>query len=232
MTTNSIVNDQCSAIDTEEGSPAGTMIRFVNAVAENFPDKTISTLAYQYTRKSPKTRPRKNVLITLCSIECDRSAPIAEKCTDFADDLRGWSALTENVRIWDYTTQFTNFLAPFPNLYTLQDNVQLFRDNNAKWVFEQHSNNPSELFELRSYITAQLLWNPDQDFDALLTDFVNGYYGAAGPFIKEYITTIHKELEKRTSSYFFTETLSAFDAFLRPELLNATPPFLIKLKKL
>ena len=213
--------DQCSAIDTEEGSPAGTMIRFVNAVAENFPCKTISTLAYQYTRKPPKTRPRKNVLITLCSIECDRSAPIAEKCTDFADDLRGWSALTENVRIWDYTTQFTNFLAPFPNLYTLQDNVQLFRDNNAKWVFEQHSNNPSELFELRSYITAQLLWNPDQDFDALLTDFVNGYYGAAGPFIKEYITTIHKELEKKDFFLFlYGDPSQAFDAFLRPELLE------------
>ena len=80
--------DNCSKIDMSEGSPAGTMIHFVNKVAQAFPGKTISTLAYQHTRKPCTTKPRENVLITLCSIECDRSGPIEEKCTDFADDLR------------------------------------------------------------------------------------------------------------------------------------------------
>ena len=111
------------------------MIYFVNEVAKEFPDKMISTLAYQYTRKPCVTKPLDNVLITLCSIECDRSAPIEEKCTDFAEDLMGWKELSDNIRIWDYTTQFTNFLAPFPNIHTLQPNIQFFRDNHAKWIF-------------------------------------------------------------------------------------------------
>ncbi|NNG11586.1 MAG: DUF4838 domain-containing protein, partial [Arenibacter sp.] len=183
--------ENCSAIDTEEGSASGTMIRFVNEIANYFPEKTISTLAYQYTRRPCKTKPLENVLITLCSIECDRSAPIAEKCTEFADDLRGWGKLTDNIRIWDYTTQFTNFLAPFPNLNTLRPNIHLFRDNNAQCVFEQHSNHPSELFELRSYVTAQLLWNPDRELEELITDFTDGYYGEAGVYIKKYIDKIH-----------------------------------------
>ena len=85
--------DNCSAIDKEEDSHAGTMIHFVNKIAKSFPDKTISTLAYQHTRKPPKIKPDKNVLITLCSIECDRSAPIQEKCKDFAEDLKGWGKL-------------------------------------------------------------------------------------------------------------------------------------------
>ncbi|MEO1011221.1 MAG: DUF4838 domain-containing protein [Bacteroidota bacterium] len=215
-------SDTSSAINAEEGSPSGTMIRFVNEVAKEFPDKVISTLAYQYTRKPCKTKPRDNVLITLCSIECDRSAPIAEKCKDFAQDLEGWAKLTDNVRIWDYTTQFTNFLAPFPNLHTLQPNVQLFRDNNAKWVFEQHSHNPSELFELRSYVTAKLLWNPDLDFDMLVTDFMEGYYGAAGKYIKEYVDLIHAELKKDSDFFLFLygDPSEAFDSYLRPDLLQ------------
>jgi len=214
--------ENCSKIDTEEGSPSGSMIYFVNKVAEAFPQKTISTLAYQHTRKPPKTKPADNVLITLCSIECDRSAPIAEKCTDFADDLSGWSKLTDNIRIWDYTTQFTNFLSPFPNLQTLQPNIQLFRDNNAKWVFEQHSNHPSELFELRCYITAKLLWNPDQDFDALVTEFTNGYYEAAGPFIKEYIDLIHSKIKEDEDFFLFLygDPSEAFSSYLNPELLE------------
>ena len=214
--------DNCSKIDQEEGSPAGTMIRFVNKVAAAFPDKLISTLAYQYTRKPCKTRPAKNVLITLCSIECDRSAPIEDKCTDFADDLKGWGKLTDNIRIWDYTTQFTNFLAPFPNLYTLQPNIQLFRDNNAKWVFEQHSNNPSELFELRSYLTAKLLWNPDLDFEALLTDFTNGYYEEAGSFIKKYVEQIHRKIQEDEDFFLFLygDPSEAFGSYLSPPLLE------------
>ncbi len=41
--------DACNKIIWEEGSPAGPIIRFVNEVAKKFPDKTISTLAYQYS---------------------------------------------------------------------------------------------------------------------------------------------------------------------------------------
>ncbi|MGW9684076.1 DUF4838 domain-containing protein [Flagellimonas sp. 2504JD1-5] len=213
--------NNCSKIDSEEGSPAGTMIHFVNNVAEAFPEKTISTLAYQYTRKPPKVHPKANVLITLCSIECDRSAPIAEKCTDFADDLIGWGKLTDNIRIWDYTTQFTNFLAPFPNICTLQPNIQLFKDNNAKWVFEQHSNNPSELFELRSYITAKLLWNPNLDFDDLLTEFTDGYYHEAGPFIKKYVDLIHSKIKEDQDFFLFLygDPSEAFSSYLNPDLL-------------
>ncbi len=214
--------DDCRKTDEEEGSPSGSMIRFVNAVAAEFPDKTISTLAYQYTRKPCKTPPAKNVLITLCSIECDRSAPIQENCIPFAEDLTGWKQLTDNIRIWDYTTQFTNFLAPFPNIYTLQPNLQFFRDNHAKWVFEQHSNQPSELFELRSYLMAKLLWNPDADENKIIDDFVNGYYGEAGIFIKEYISLIHQELQNDPGFFLFLygDPSQGFHSFLSAEMLD------------
>ena len=214
--------EACSQTDAEEGSPSGSMIRFVNAVAKEFPDKTISTLAYQHTRKPCKTKPLDNVLITLCSIECDRSAPIEEKCTDFAEDLVGWKALTENIRIWDYTTQFTNFLAPFPNIMTLQPNIRFFRDNNATLIFEQHSHNPSELFELRSWLTAKLLWNPDLETDELITEFTNGYYEEAGPFVEKYVKRIHEELAKQPDFflYLYGDPAQAFTSFLKPELLQ------------
>jgi len=224
----------CSAVDTEEGSASGTMIRFVNKVAEAFPDKIISTLAYQYTRKPCKTKPADNVLVTLCSIECDRSGPIDLKCKDFADDLIGWGKLTDNIRIWDYTTQFTNFLAPFPNMYTLQPNIRLFRDNNAKWIFEQHSNNPSELFELRSYLTAKLLWNPDLDFDALLTEFTDGYYERAGPWVKKYVDAIHAALKADDDFFLFLygDPSEAFSSYLNAEQLAQYASFFDKAENL
>lgn len=213
--------ENCSRVDEEEGSHMGSVIRFVNRIAEAFPDKTISTLAYQYTRAPGKTPPRENVLITLCSIECDRSAPIAEKCTPFADDLHAWRAMDANLRIWDYTTQFTNFLAPFPNLRTLQPNIQLFRNTGARWIFEQHSHHPSELFELRSYLMAKLLWNPEENVDSLIQDFTAHYYEAAGPYIVQYIEDIHAALADNPDFFLFLygDPSQAFDSYLSAENL-------------
>lgn len=212
----------CEAIHEKEEAPSGSMIHFVNRIAREFPDKQISTLAYQYTRKAPKAfKPEPNVLITLCSIECDRSAPIEDKCQDFTADLIAWGKQTDNIRIWDYTTQFTNFLAPFPNLMTLHPNIELFVKNNAKWIFEQHSSQPSELFELRSYLTAQLLWDPTANPEAIMDDFLTGYYQAAAPFVKDYITTIHDELAQDSSFFLFLygDPSQGFGSFLREDLL-------------
>ena len=213
--------ENCSKIDKTEGSPAGSLIHFVNEIAKDFPDKTISTLAYQYTRKPPKTKPLENVLITLCSIECDRSIPIDEGCKDFSSDLKGWSILTDNIRIWDYTTQFTNFLAPFPNWGTIKPNINLFVQNNAKWIFEQHSRNDSELFELRSYVMAKLLWDPSLNFNTLIKDFNDKYYGGGGKYITEYISKIQSQIDN-TSFFLFLygDPSQGFDSFLSPQNLS------------
>lgn len=212
---------QCARIDKDEDSHAGTMIHFVNKIARRFPGKTISTLAYQHTRKPPKVTPEKNVLITLCSIECDRSGPIEAKCKDFAEDLIGWGRLTNNIRIWDYTTQFTNFLAPFPNLRTLQPNIQFFRDQHTKWIFEQHSHQPSELFELRSYLTAKLLWNPDLNVDSLIIEFTDGYYQDAGVHVRNYINLVHEKIAEDPDFFLFLygDPSQAFESYLSASLL-------------
>lgn len=215
--------EHCETIHQREASPSGSMIEFVNRIAREFPDKQISTLAYQYTRKAPENLiPESNVLITLCSIECDRSGPIAEKCEDFTEDLVAWGKITDNIRIWDYTTQFTNFLAPFPNLYTLKPNIELFEKNQAKWVFEQHSFHPSELFELRSYLTAKLLWNPKSNPETIISEFLQGYYEEAAPFIQTYISTIHRELQQDSAFFLFLygDPSQGFESFLSDSLLS------------
>ena len=215
--------DKCAAIDAYEGSPSGTMITLVNRIAKDFPNKTIATLAYQYTRKAPlHIKPEKNVLVTLCSIECDRSGPIADKCKDFESDLKAWGAIGATIQIWDYTTQFTNFLAPFPNLETLQPNINLFVDNNANWIFEQHSHNPSEFFELRSWLLSKFLWNPKLNYANLLQEFSNNFYGVASPFIVTYLNDLHAAIKETPKFYLFLygDPAQGFETWLSEQKLK------------
>jgi hypothetical protein len=194
---------KCAAIEKEEGSPAGLMLRFVNSVAEDieeeFPNVAISTLAYQYTRKPPQiTKPRLNVIVRLCSIECSFSKPLSnERNKKFRDDIVGWSKICNRLYIWDYTTNFRHYIMPHPNLLVLGPNVKFFVDHNVKGLFEQgaYTSNGAEMAELRAWVLAKLLWNPALDGRKLIDEFIAGYYGPAGPHIKDYLQITHDAVE-------------------------------------
>ncbi|MBN1213338.1 MAG: DUF4838 domain-containing protein [candidate division Zixibacteria bacterium] len=191
--------DACREIDSVEGSSSGSILSFVNRIADEFPDMTISTLAYQYSRAAPKNiRPRPNVNIMLCSIECNRSRPLAEDPASiaFVRDVENWSRLTNNIFLWDYVIQFRNLVSPFPNLHVLQPNLQFFVRNGISTVFEQGLPNfYGEFAELRIYLLAKLLWNPDINVDSVMNDFLQGFYGGAAPHIRRYIDTMHAALQ-------------------------------------
>jgi hypothetical protein len=242
--------DQCKAIYDREGTPSGAMIEFVNKVAASFPDKVISTLAYQYTRAAPRhVKPASNVNIMLCTIECDRSKPIASDTSagSFFNDLRNWSGITKDILVWDYVIQFSNMLSPFPNLQVLQPNVQMFKKYGVTSVFEQGCHGTySENQELRQYVLAKLLWNPDLDMDSLESVFLDGYYGKAGPRIAEYLRSMEKNLAmsgkdlwiygspvEETSSFLMPEQLKRYDSLfdLAEKAVSEDPVLLARVQK-
>lgn len=191
---------RCKAVEAEEGGVSGPLIRFVNQVAERVgkvrPDVAIDTLAYQKSRQPPRlARPRPNVIVRLCSIECSFAKPLAGKGPNrpFAADIQGWSKICQRLYIWDYVTDFANYVQPHPNFRVLQPNLAFFAAHGVKGVFEQGSyQSPGgEFQELRSWVLAKLLWNPKADSDALVDEFLAGYYGpAAGP-VRKYFDLIH-----------------------------------------
>jgi hypothetical protein len=189
---------ECLAAIEEEGSPAGPVLRFANRVAALFPGKTISTLAYQYSRPAPRmTRPAPNVEVMLCTIELNRSLPIAEdpSSASFVRDIEAWSRICGNLYLWDYTVNFSHHVSPFPNLHVLQPNIRFFVDHGVRKHFQQTNTGPGhETSELKAYLLARLLWNPRADVDAVTKDFLDGYYGKAGAFIAGYIRALEAAL--------------------------------------
>lgn len=183
--------EKCRAIDEAEGSPMGSVLTFVNKVAERFPDKTISTLAYWYTRKPPKTvRPAKNVHIMLCNIEANRGAPIEtdEKSAESRDELLAWKEICENISLWDYCIQFRNLVSPFPNLRVIPQNIRFFEKNHVKMLFSQCNREyEGEFSALRGYLLAKLMWDSRLDGNEVIQDFCRGYYGPAAEYILAYI---------------------------------------------
>jgi hypothetical protein len=209
---------ECAEIDEYEGSHAGSLIAFVNKLAERlepeFPDVIFDTLAYQYSRKAPKyIRPRPNVCVRLCSIECCfshsyedcsdayRNMPWSDEAmpTSFIKDLSDWAKVCDRMYIWDYVTNFASYPQPFPNWNVLQANMQALVKNNAKGVFEQGcacQGYSTDLNELRAYLISKLLWNADCDIERHKREFLDYYYGSASPHISDYIKTLTDKVEQ------------------------------------
>ena len=217
---------KCDELDKKEGSPAGSLLHFVNAVAEDiedeFPHVAISTLAYQYTRKPPRlVKPRPNVIVRLCSIECSFSKPLEdERNKTFRDDIVGWSKICNRLYIWDYVTNFRHYFRPHPNLRVLGPNIRFFADHGVKGIFEQgaYTSVGAEMAELRAWVLAKLLWDPKLDDDKLIDEFLGGYYGPAAKHIRQYLDVIHDAVDE---SGYYLGCLPSYNE-PRPGYLNFT----------
>ena len=193
--------ESCAAIDAEEGSNMGSLLRFVNAVAdaiaEDYPDVLIDTLAYQWSRTPTKiTKPRPNVCIRLCSIVCDFTHALTdEDCgmnVSFCNDLVGWSEICDKIYIWDYTNNFRYNIPTYANLHVLRENMRFYAEHNVKGIFPQgNCGAPSgEFGELRAYLLAKLLVNPmmsEKEYYAHMDEFLAAYYGEGWEYIRSYI---------------------------------------------
>ena len=196
---------KCKAVDQKEGTYAGCPVKFCNQVAnrieKKYPHVMIETLAYAdiKTQTPPKyLKARHNVVPRVCSVRCEFSRPIKQsnykENIKFAKELAGWKIVSKKLLVWDYVTNFYHYLAPFPNFNSLQGNLKYFKENNIIGVLSLGNyNSPhGEFAELRAWILAKLLWNPDTSIDKLYDDFFKGYYGAAAPLVREYFDSLQK----------------------------------------
>ena len=193
--------ENCKRIDEENGSQAGTMLTFINRIAEQvelagYTNVAVDTFAYQYTRTPPKVvKPRDNVIVRLCSIECCFSHTFddatCENNIHFMQDLEGWGKICDRVYVWDYANNYGHSLAIFPDFGVLQRNMQILYENNVKGVYVEGNyylgDCDGEFGDLRSYLIANLLADPYCDYDKALHEFCNAFYGAAGEQIAEFI---------------------------------------------
>lgn len=229
--------DLCSKLDSIEGSPSGSIVNFVNKVADQFPEKMISTLAYEYGRHAPKNiKPRDNVNIMLCSIEAYRDKPLTgdTASAEFVKDVKDWGRISKDIIVWDYVIQFNHLLSPFPNLQVLQPNLQFFAENGVNAMFEQGNREVGgEFAALRSYMVSKLMWDPYQDADSLMNDFLYGYYGAAGKPIRQYIDNMRGELLKAGKPLrIFGSPVDAETSYLTPGLIKSYNLILDEAEKL
>lgn len=200
---------ECAAIESEEGSPAGPIIRFVNKLADaikaDYPNILLHTFAYQYSLPAPKKAvARDNVIVRLCSIDCRYDKPFCELSeqqpdgseSEFINALKDWQSHASRLYVWDYAVNFENYLQPFIHFDTLQKNIKFLKDIGVRGLLEQGNfayGGGASCDDLKAYIISRLMWNPYTDITDEMTGFFAAVYGdEAGKYMSEYVTVMQK----------------------------------------
>lgn len=193
--------ERCAAAD-----PSTVLHRFIASVIgeveKTHPGKHYQTIAYSFYSDPPETgRLPENELLSFCMRRScyyhEMDDPACEANPKHAADLRAWH---EKVRdLGSYGYDFIAFgdspvLTPF--VPSLASHLKFYRGEGLlKVSTEYHAKfdpaapyGEQNLFINRYpvYACAKLMWDPDLDSDALLSDFCRVSFGAAAPAMERY----------------------------------------------
>lgn len=256
--------ENCKKVYKQQNAISGTLMQFINAVAEEvtneYPDIIIDTLAYLHNRRPPKNiKLHKNVQVRICSIECCQIHPLGEcdflsplyfendksySPLEFQENEKNWSKLTKNLWAWDYPCQTNHVLLPYPNFNLIQQNIKMHAQNGVSGLFVNASYlaEHSSFSNLRGYLYAKCMWDPDCDIKKHYNEFMDYFYGKAGSAMKEAVAFLFQHLKKHSFhmhfcsnidyDYYDTEFETTYDTILSKALsLANSPEVLVRIRR-
>ena len=193
--------EDCAKINTEENSPAGTFVRFVNMLAQKFdekyPDVHFEIAVRDYLLKAPSlTKTAEGISVRFSTADCHISHPLNDaSCPvslQFAESIRSWGAICEGVSVDYVLTATKDFIPVFANLGTLRENMRFFAESGVSSI--TCSGNfvcpTGEFGELRVYLISQLMQNPymtEEEYDTYIDTFLKDFYGEGWMYIRKFI---------------------------------------------
>jgi hypothetical protein len=221
------------AEDGLSGPLVGMMNQTGAILQQKYPGIKVGTFAYMSTDAPPyKTVPSGNVTIWLPRLRYGTTLSIEEAASDqnpneksrkrsqvIKASIEKWAQIAPHrLFIWEYGSNYTNFVKPWPSLRAMAENIKYYHRIGAQGVMIQsnYSSFGGDLAVLKNWIWSKLLWNPDQDVSALLKEFCDSYYGPASQDIQDYVNTLEDSV--RTPSYTQYDEFYAGTKYLTPEV--------------
>ncbi|MDD5708243.1 MAG: DUF4838 domain-containing protein [Kiritimatiellae bacterium] len=152
--------------------------------ASEYPDKRVIGLAYgPRVKPSRKLDYPKNVLMCLAFVyPATMDNPTERRAHD--ELMAEWLEKVRVPSVWLYTDIFRQIpFLPLALPHAVAREIQRYKGKVGGFFFS-HSYCPG-YDDLEVYLATQLMWNPDQDVEALIERFMKELYGPAAPAVRE-----------------------------------------------
>lgn len=194
----------------EDGKYSDYVWAFINKVAagvrKNHPDKLIGCIAYESYRLPPKNieKLEPNVAVVICKFRrnhwddtfLDQERKLIAEWHRKASVLYGWEYYCDILLNPGWRGYPTFYPQVVKNDLTAWNGILRGEFIEAEsWTYDQYSNpkdiqiNYPGLQHPLLYVTAQMMWDPSQDLDAMLAEYYTLFYGDAAEAMKKFWTT-------------------------------------------
>lgn len=152
----------------------------------------------------PTVVPRKNVIMWLCQsggldwgINKQYSFNDAARNPVSAENYRAWLSICNKVMLWEYCTNYSEYFWYFPSLKMTQDSIRTLAQANCEYYFALFGYSDINEWQslLKGYVAAKQIWNPSLNYQELVTEFLNGYYGAGAPYVQRLIDLFERHFQ-------------------------------------
>ena len=196
--------EDCRDLVHEKESEAAPLIHMFNEtldiVNEKYPNVRIITFCYFNTLEAPENMSvHDNLWINVVSSARSKNAagdqmgPIQDNPAndDYARAFREWPRIAPNrVTVWHWDT----YRAEWPSMFYVGENVRYMVENGVYGINPQTCGGPWD--NMLNWLYMKMTWNPDQDADALIMQYLEDVYSeAAAPYMWDYLKTGQKAYE-------------------------------------
>ncbi len=207
--------DACTASMAEHG-PAGHLLQFVNRLAKavrdaSYTDVLLEADAYSAFVDVPvdDTVAAENVTMRFSDNWMDIMHAIDHPNNeDYRGRLEGWSERYPegNLYLWDYGVIYSNN-GVFPTMYNYGKNFAKFAQESVNGYFgELEECINTDFWDMKFWLLTKLMEDPslacdangnysEEKYSALMDEFIYGYYGAAGEYIREFLDLMDEKAQ-------------------------------------
>lgn len=205
--------------------------------AAGYKNVYIDMLAYTWNYRPPKNVTiDDHVIVRFAAINrcyahgCNDSECVRnEENGIFLDE---WARLCReggaNLWIWDYNANWYTTIFPYPNIEALTHDIAYYKSIGVTGIYlqsnDRHSDCNTEFGDLRNYLGTVLLENPNADVAKETEFFLQQFYGASAPYVKEYVDIMVNQAQHhqcgdhpKANPYYFRDKMMSYDA--KPTLL-------------
>lgn len=193
--------NKCAALGNKKGDASFSVLELLKKMANRFPNYQFFTIDYLSVHTPPSVQLPKNTGIIISSIDLPRKVTIDLNNSfvkEFTLKVDRWKNVCSTVYVWDYVSNFDDYLTPFPTLLVCQANFNFYKKLKIKGIFANGAGYDYSTFsEVYTYVIAALMQDPTLDVNELVTKFCNYYYGTSGNTIANYIISLENKLQQK-----------------------------------
>lgn len=191
----------CSKLGNAKGESSPSILALINKLALEFPSHQFFTIDYLAVKTPPNKVMPKNTGIIISSIDIPRKVNLDYNngyVKEFQLKVEKWHTVCSTVYIWDYISNFDDYLTPFPTLNVCKNNFAFYKKLNVSGIFANGAGYDYSTFNaVHTYVIAALMQDPTLDVNKLVNRYCNFYYGKSGKMVADYIISLENEMQTR-----------------------------------